>query len=219
MNRTKVVNLEQGAWAVRGPVRRASTFAANGEVILLGVLAGLLLWVMSITELQLISSALGLGDIHAVNTAARPVEELFGMIILGPVIEELIFRLGAMRLLMRWMPSWIAVIVSAVLFAGSHIRSGIVSAAEVGALADIFSGGIALGAAYLCSETVWVPIAMHVVYNGLTLFLNPVAYSLLGTVGAWYVPLCCVLLLAATAAYALVCVQWDRRRPAGLRAT
>src|SRR4051812_4515007 len=89
----------------RGPLVPMLHGVKLTKLFLLALIAAPLLWVMSITELQVASTALGLGDIHSVSAATDHAADLFGLIVVGPVVEEVIFRFVAIRLLVRWLPS------------------------------------------------------------------------------------------------------------------
>jgi len=172
------------------------------------LIAAPLLWVMSITELQLTSLALGLGNVRPSSVDMGYATDLLAVIVVGPFVEEVVFRFAAIKLLVRWLPQWIAVVVSAALFSASHIQYAEMTMIGAGTLINIFLGGIALGAAYLCSGTLWIPIAMHVAYNGMSLLMNASALSTFARSGAWQALFCSAMFLASLAGYVLVCVRW-----------
>lgn len=82
---------------------------------------------------------------------------ILGLSILVPIAEELLFRgilLGELRRLMK---PWPAIFLSAFLFALFHMN--LVQSIYV------FAAGLALGFVYLCTESLFAPIMMHILYN------------------------------------------------------
>lgn len=85
---------------------------------------------------------------------------LFTSAVLGPIGEELVFR-GVIASALGKYGSWVGVIGSAAIFGIVHGPSVI--------LLDAFVVGLFLGILYYRSGSIWPPIALHVVYNGLNL--------------------------------------------------
>ncbi|MEV8338423.1 lysostaphin resistance A-like protein [Leucobacter sp. NPDC077196] len=82
--------------------------------------------------------------------------------IVGPVLEEVIFREVLIGKLAHRIPSWMALIVSSALFGAMHLRS----IAEWPLLLNYGLVGLLLGALYLLSQrNIFVPIAVHVAWN------------------------------------------------------
>ena len=80
-----------------------------------------------------------------------------GIGIAAPVVEELLFRGIIQGELRRVMPEWAAIVVQAVLFSAFHMQ--IIQSSYV------LLPGLLLGVAYAWSKSLWVPIAMHVLFN------------------------------------------------------
>ena len=173
-----------------------------------------MLWLMSISELQLISSMLGLGHIHPASIVTNHPTEILVIVVAGPVIEELIFRYGCIRLLSLRLPSWAAVVGSAAVFAASHTQYAVANALQLGTLANIFSGGVALGAAYVCSGTIWAPIAIHVAYNAMTFLIDDVALSWFSAGSRFQGPVSGLFFLFSAVMYAFLCREWLKQRRA-----
>lgn len=77
--------------------------------------------------------------------------------------EEILFRGVVFRILEQWLGSWIALAISAALFGGLHAHN--VSASAGSTLAIAVEAGVLLGAAYLASGRLWLPIALHAGWN------------------------------------------------------
>lgn len=80
-------------------------------------------------------------------------------------MEELLFRGVLFRFLERWTGSWIALAVSAVLFGLGHAGNPNATWASTAAVALL--AGPALGAAYMATRSLWLPIGMHFAVNAL----------------------------------------------------
>jgi uncharacterized protein len=80
--------------------------------------------------------------------------------VLGPVAEELIFRGFFYRIIERTRAGWpVAVVLTAVAWAGIHIQY------TWPVLLLFFVDGVLLGLARHYAKSVWVPAAMHTVWN------------------------------------------------------
>lgn len=85
---------------------------------------------------------------------------LFTGAVLGPIGEELVFR-GVVASALDRYGAWASVIGSAFIFAAVHGPSVI--------FVDAFVVGILLGIVFRRSGSIWAPILLHIVYNGLNL--------------------------------------------------
>jgi membrane protease YdiL (CAAX protease family) len=78
-----------------------------------------------------------------------------------PFFEEVLFR----GVLYTWLESrlglWPAVLLSSALFGVAHLRTGLATAAATGA------AGVVLALAFYYSGSLWAPILMHAINNGL----------------------------------------------------
>ncbi len=84
---------------------------------------------------------------------------MFVSVIIAPVVEEIVFRGALYRAFERLSAGWIAVIVSAVLFAIAHVNPM--------HMAYAFVLGILLGMIRLKSKSIIPCIALHFVYNAM----------------------------------------------------
>jgi len=98
----------------------------------------------------------------AVVTALR----ILAIGIIGPIAEELVFRGVALYVLWRRLalPAWLAVLISAALWAVIHTQYDPIT------IAFIVADGIILGAARLHSKSTFTPIAMHVFGNFFSIY-------------------------------------------------
>jgi membrane protease YdiL (CAAX protease family) len=85
------------------------------------------------------------------------------------VFEEVIARGILFRLLEQGLGTWAAVAISALLFGFSH--RGNPGATTLSSVAIALEAGVVLGAAYVATRSLWLPIGMHTAWN---LFEGPV---------------------------------------------
>jgi uncharacterized protein len=86
--------------------------------------------------------------------------------IYAPVFEELVFRVALCAALVPWIGRWPTVIVSGAIFGLVHITNGVAGP-------DNFIAGYFLAWAYLRSESLTVPIALHAAGNLIIVLLAP----------------------------------------------
>lgn len=79
------------------------------------------------------------------------------------VLEELIMRAILMRLMMRAFGAWPALLAQAALFGALHL--GNANADLVAAAAIALEAGLMLGAFYLLTGRLWLPIGVHAAWN------------------------------------------------------
>ena len=84
---------------------------------------------------------------------------IIGISVMAPITEELLFRGIVQGELRKAMPEPAAIIIQAILFAAYHIQPVQASYALI--------PGVLLGVAYAWSRSIWVPIAMHMLFNAL----------------------------------------------------
>ena len=85
------------------------------------------------------------------------------LIIGGAAFEEMLFRGVIFRLVEEWTGTWIALAVSAILFGLAHAANP--GATPVSSLAIALEAGVLLGAAYVFTRNLWLPIGLHFAWN------------------------------------------------------
>lgn len=91
------------------------------------------------------------------------------LVIIAPVAEELIFRGYLLGKLVKYVPTWTAIILSALLFAVAH--------GQFNVALDTFALGVALAFVRIKSGSVWAAVLIHSLKNAIAfylLFVNPV---------------------------------------------
>jgi uncharacterized protein len=81
-------------------------------------------------------------------------------VIVAPIAEELIFRGYIFGVLRRYTGRWWAMAISALVFASIH--------AHIPSLAGLFTLAVALTLVYEGAGSLWAPIAMHSLFNAIT---------------------------------------------------
>lgn len=110
-----------------------------------------------------------------INTQLEYILAFLSLVIIAPFAEELLFRGYLLGKLRRAMPLWIAVLITSVLFALVHFQWNVAL--------DVFALSIVLCVLRVMTKSLWAPILLHSLKNGLAfylLFINPIAISTIG---------------------------------------
>ncbi|KAL6513900.1 hypothetical protein OROHE_019356 [Orobanche hederae] len=83
--------------------------------------------------------------------------------VLAPILEETVFRGFLMVSLTKWLPTPLAVLISAAAFAGAHFTPG--------QFPILFVFGVAVGLCYAHTRNLLTPIVIHAVWNSGIIFL------------------------------------------------
>lgn len=144
-------------WAegrVPAEVAREGAAAATGR----GALIGLAMFLAVVLNL----AVFGFYHIEGFNSLGGALG-LFGIMASAAVVEEVLFRGLLFRIVEQWTGTWIALVLSALLFGLSHL--GNPDATLWGATAIAIEAGCMLAAAYAATRTLWLPIGLHFGWN------------------------------------------------------
>ena len=101
--------------------------------------------------------------LYAMTQMKSVLDLLFAIIavaVVPAIVEELFFRASLQKILMDWTGKpYLAIIVTAVIFSAFHFS-------YFGFLSRM-SLGIILGIIYFYTKTIWLPMLMHFINNGL----------------------------------------------------
>jgi len=158
---TVVLSIVAYRWVVRLTERRPVTelgregaWAGTGRGTLIGVgLFGLVIMNLAFLGYYEVD---GLGDPGAMIG-------LFGFMAAAAVTEELLFRGVLLRVLERWWGTGVALTFTSILFGLIHLVNP--NASLWGALAIAIEAGGMLGAAYIATRKLWLPIGIHFGWN------------------------------------------------------
>ncbi|MFC8734412.1 CPBP family intramembrane glutamic endopeptidase [Luteimicrobium sp. NPDC057192] len=130
----------------------------RGRGLAIGTGAGVAMFAVVIAVLAL------LGDytVHGAHLTAG-VAGFVGLMAAAAVTEELMFRGVLFRVLERGLGTWLALAATSVLFGALHLVNP--DATWWGALAIAVEAGGMLGAAYVATRTLWLPIGLHFGWN------------------------------------------------------
>lgn len=148
-------------WIVRLTERRpVIELAREGAVAktALGTLAGAVMFGLVILNIALLGS-------YQVDGLGAPIGMigLLGFMAAAAVTEELLFRGVLLRVVEQWTGTWIALTLTSLIFGLVHL--GNQNATLWGAIAIAIEAGGMLGAAYIATRNLWVPIGIHFGWN------------------------------------------------------
>jgi membrane protease YdiL (CAAX protease family) len=149
------------SWFVRLIERRPVTelaLSGMGKELGIGLVIGFGLYAASILVLMImgIYRIVGFNPISFMLTAIP-------MAISAAVFEELLFRGVLFRIVEEWLGSWIALVVSSVVFGLVHLMNP--AATLTGAIFIAIEAGILLGAAYMLTRRLWMSMGFHAAWN------------------------------------------------------
>jgi uncharacterized protein len=130
---------------------------------ILHLLAGLAGGVIIFSVAVLIAAAMGVYRIVGVGDFSGMLAALIGPALFAAVSEEMLFR----GILFRWLEdfggSWAALLLTSGFFGAAHLFNP--HASIIAALGIAFEAGIMLGAAYMLTRSLWLPMGLHAAWN------------------------------------------------------
>lgn len=158
---TAVLAMLVYAWVVRRTEKRdvtelARSTAAGG--LTRGVLIGLAMFGAVIANIWF------LGDFHVngIGSVSGAVG-IFGFMAAAATTEELLFRGVLFRWIEKLTGTWLALLVTGLLFGGAHLLNP--DATLWGATAIAIEAGFMLAACYAATRSLWVTIGLHFGWN------------------------------------------------------
>lgn len=125
----------------------------------LGLAAGFGIFSLAVA----IAALLGVYRITGEGDVSALVPALVTSAIFPAVSEELLFR----GILFRWLEefggSWVALLLTSAFFGASHLLNP--HASTVAAVGIAFEAGVMLGAAYMLTRSLWLPMGLHAAWN------------------------------------------------------
>ncbi|HEX5257916.1 MAG TPA: type II CAAX endopeptidase family protein, partial [Sphingomicrobium sp.] len=117
-----------------------------------GLLAGFLIFSVAVA----VAAVLGVYRVTGEGDASGLVAALISPTIFAAVSEELIFR----GILFRWIEafggSWAALFLTSAFFGAAHLANP--NASPIAAVGIAFEAGVMLGAAYMLTRSLWLPM-------------------------------------------------------------
>ena len=213
---TLFVRLMEGHWPTDLPLRRLIPHT------LLGLLVGFIFLVLVVCTIV----ASGCATVAWNGFSDEEQFRVIMMFLAVAVGEEMIFR----GVIFRWIDerwnTWVALLISALLFGWMHISND--NATWWSSLAIAIEAGLLIGAAYKWSGSLWVPIGIHWAWNytqgnifGLAVSGNDAGTTLLATTvngpdiitGGAFGPEASIIAVLFGAFYTIVFLGTRYRRP------
>jgi hypothetical protein len=125
----------------------------------IGLGAGFLVFSLAVA----IAAVLGVYRITGEGDASDLLPALLGPTIFAAISEELVFR----GILFRWIEefggSWMALLLTSAFFGAAHLANP--NASPIAAIGIAFEAGVMLGAAYMLTRSLWLPMGLHAAWN------------------------------------------------------
>ncbi len=152
-----VVYLAGVRWIERGRVAELGP-PFRGYHLLTGMAIGVLLFAVLMAVLW----ALGVYHVTGLSAGSGVARGALFMLLVG-ITEETLFRGLLYRAVAASLGTWLALLVTAVLFGAAHALNP--GATLTSALAIALEAGFLLGAAYAATRQLWLPIGLHAGWN------------------------------------------------------
>lgn len=111
----------------------------------------------------LVAAALGIYRIVGIGDFSGMLAALIGAALFPAVSEEMLFR----GILFRWLEdfggSWLALLLTSLFFGAAHLLNP--HASMIAAVGIAFEAGVMLGAAYMLTRSLWLPMGLHAAWN------------------------------------------------------
>ncbi|MFF3865842.1 CPBP family intramembrane glutamic endopeptidase [Micromonospora sp. NPDC001898] len=149
------------AWVVRRTERREVTEVARAGArarIIRGVLIGVGMFAAVILNIAFIGGY----HVHGLGSVSGAVA-LLGFMAAAATTEELLFRGVLFRIVEERTGTWIALLLTGVVFGLMHLLNP--DASLWGAVAIAIEAGFMLAACYAATRNLWVPIGLHFGWN------------------------------------------------------
>jgi membrane protease YdiL (CAAX protease family) len=131
---------------------------AVGELVL-----GIGIAFLSVSVAFFIIKALGLVEVESVSFKTNAFFKGLGFYAAGAAVEELLFRIGLLLVLIYYLKNiWVAILIQILLFGIVHLSNP--SADYLTAFSNAI-GGLMYSLALIYSGRIWMPFALHVFWN------------------------------------------------------
>jgi membrane protease YdiL (CAAX protease family) len=127
--------------------------------LLAGLIGGALIFSLAV----LVAAALGIYRIVGLGDFSGLFAALFGAAIFAGVSEEILFRGVLFRWLEEFGGSWFALLLTSAFFGAAHLMNP--HASLIAAVGIALEAGVMLGAAYMLTRSLWLPIGLHAAWN------------------------------------------------------
>jgi len=127
--------------------------------LLLGLAAGVAVFSLAVA----LAAALGVYRITGKGDLTDLLPALITAALFPAISEELVFRGIMFRWLEEWGGSWVALVLTSALFGAGHLANP--HASWIAAAGIALEAGVMLGAAYMLTRSLWLPMGIHAAWN------------------------------------------------------
>jgi len=124
-----------------------------------GLLGGFLIFSLIVA----VAAAVGVYTITGGGDFSGLAAALIASAIFPAISEEIVFRGVLFRWIEEFGGSWTALILTSALFGAGHLMNP--NASTVAAVGIAFEAGVMLGAAYMLTRSLWLPMGLHAAWN------------------------------------------------------
>jgi membrane protease YdiL (CAAX protease family) len=110
-----------------------------------------------------VAAALGVYHIVGPGDFSGFAKALIVSAIFPAISEEIVFRGVLFRWIEEFSGSWVALILTSALFGAGHLMNP--SASPIAAIGIAVEAGVMLGAAYMLTRSLWLPMGLHAAWN------------------------------------------------------
>ena len=150
-------------WALLGVAFDADLGMGIGALAIFGLVVALLVFVARVRTGKTSPARVGnLGEIEAILPQSRKELRLFyALSVTAGVVEEVLWRGFLIYYLQLFMPLWVAGVVSALAFGVAHAYQGLKKVSVIVLVGAVFTW------LYLSTESLLLPIVLHIAIDGL----------------------------------------------------
>jgi membrane protease YdiL (CAAX protease family) len=127
--------------------------------LLMGLIGGTVIFSVAVA----IAGALGIYRIVGVGSLNGLLAALIVPTVGAAVTEEMLFRGILFRWLEQFGGSWVALLLTSAFFGAAHLMNPNASWIAAGGIA--LEAGVMLGAAYMLTRSLWLPMGLHAAWN------------------------------------------------------
>jgi membrane protease YdiL (CAAX protease family) len=127
--------------------------------LLLGLVGGTVIFSIAVA----IAGALGIYRIVGIGSLNGLLPALIVPTVGAAITEELLFRGILFRWLEQFGGSWVALLLTSAFFGVAHLNNP--NASWIAAVGIAFEAGVMLGAAYMLTRSLWLPMGLHAAWN------------------------------------------------------
>lgn len=124
-----------------------------------GLAAGFLVFSLAVA----VAAVLGVYRITGFGDATGLLPALLGPALFAAISEELVFRGILFRSIEEFGGSWMALLLTSAFFGAAHLANP--NASPIAAVGIAFEAGVMLGAAYMLTRSLWLPMGIHAAWN------------------------------------------------------